>query len=73
MRSVTGKRGTNFVVRGAIIVERGEKEIMISALGERTTMTHDDAVTETKMTIVETEREGGTRHLMVDETGARHQ
>ena len=71
-KSVIGRRGTNFVEKGAIIVERDEKEIMISVLGGRTTMTQDDVVTETTMTIVGTGREGGTHHLMVAEIGARH-
>ena len=73
MKSVIGERGTNFAVKGAIIVERDEKEITISGLGERITMSQDDGVVETTMTTVGIEREGGTRHLMAVEIGARRQ
>ena len=68
-----GESGTNFVVKGAIIVERDGKEITISVLGGRITMSLDDGVVETTMTTVGIEREGGTRHLMVVEIGARRQ
>lgn len=68
MRSVTGRKGINFVEKEAIIAERDEKEIMINVLGGRTTMTRDDVVsTETMMTIAETE--GDIRRPTVAGTG----